>query len=131
MGLENKKSLESEAVDIQKLGQDFADLADQRRFAEIQILAKQVRLTPQQLSNTFEQAIRIMQKKSPLTLTNRPITIGLTGGALLGMLAGQIVVGAMAGGSAGAIVDQMQEHAQRDKLQKLIEAKEWLEKSNS
>jgi|GEM_PF-3663117 len=118
-------------IDLDKLAQDFVDLADQDKFAEMLILAKQVKLAPRQLAQSLEQAIDTMDQKDMPAVINKPTVAGMAIGAALGhMLANKSFEGYLLGAAAGHIIHSQLNASVEHRLQKLREAKQWVEENS-
>lgn len=128
MVLEKKKSPEKK-LDLRKLGEDFADMALQGKFPEILILAKQIDISPREISEAFDQAFYILRDHRKDQLHK----IGAAAGAVLGATysgAAGMLIGAGGGMSAGIALSALRQGGIDTKIEKLVEAKKWLEEHN-
>lgn len=144
-----KERADTEPVDLEKLGEDFADLIKGGKFAEMLILAKQVNLPARDLEEALDAAAGQFNKllyygenewmpagAQRMEPYERAIQGGLVGGAAGAFAGGPagaasgLALGVLTGLGIGAYERHVVDKNAGEYLGRLEEAREWIQQQN-
>ena len=138
------KAEKREKIDLEKLGQDFADLTKAGKFAEVELLAQQVKIPMRQISSALDTAIYQLERTYGTRRHDSKTEAVLSGmsdaalkGTGTGVVAGMAIesvtpgAGIVGGGLVGftyGLIAGMRRGQIFENIQKLKEAKKYIEK---